>query len=64
LTVNYIVELVSFVLATLLFLYAGLAPAFEGRPINVVFLGLAVFSMILVIVIWKKGNRDSGPASH
>jgi hypothetical protein len=64
LTVDNIIEVVSFALATLLFLYAGLAPAFEGRPPNVIFLGLAVLSIILVIVFWKKGNRASGPPSH
>jgi hypothetical protein len=64
LTVDNIIEVVSFALATLLFLYAGLAPAFEGRPPNVVFLGLAVLSIILVIIFWKRGNRDSGPPSQ
>jgi len=64
LTVKYIIELVSFALATLFFLYAGLAPALEGRPPNVIFFGLAVLSIILVIVFWKRGNRASGPPSH
>ena len=59
-----IIEVVSFALATLLFLYAGVAPALEGRPLNVAFLGLAALSIILVIVFWKKGNRASGPPSH
>jgi hypothetical protein len=59
-----IIEVVSFALATLLFLYAGVAPTLEGRPLNVAFLGLAAFSILLVIVFWKRGNRASGPPSQ
>ena len=58
-----ITELVSFALAALFFLYAGLSPALEGRPLNLVFLGLAVVSVILFIVILTKANRDSRPRS-
>ncbi len=58
-----ITELVSFALAALMFLYAGLSPALEGRPLNVVFLGLAILSVILFIAILKKANRDSRPRS-
>jgi len=58
-----ITELVSFALAALLLLYAGLSPALEGRPLNVVFLSLAVLSVILFIAILKKGKRDSRPRS-
>jgi len=58
-----ITELVSFALAALLLLYAGLSPAFEGRPFNVLFLGLAVLSVILFIVMLKKAKRDSRPRS-
>ncbi len=60
---DYITELVSFALATILFLYAGLSPALEGRPLNVVFLGLAVLSVILFIAFLKKANRNSRPRS-
>lgn len=60
---NNITELVSFALAALFFLYAGLSPALEGRPLNVVFLSLAVLSVILFIAILKKANRDSRPRS-
>jgi len=56
---NRITELVSFALAALFFLYAGISPAFEGRPLNAVLLGLAVLSVILFIAILKKANRDS-----
>jgi hypothetical protein len=59
-----IIEVVSFALATLLFLYAGVAPAFEGRPPNLAFLGLAACSILLFIVFWKRGNRASGPPSQ
>jgi uncharacterized membrane protein YhhN len=58
-----ITELVSFALAALFFLYAGLSPALEGRPLNLVFLGLAVVSVILFIIILTKANRDSRPRS-
>ncbi len=58
-----IVELVSFALAALLLLYAGLSPAFEGRPPNVVFLSLAALAVILFVAILKKANRDSRPPS-
>jgi uncharacterized membrane protein YhhN len=58
-----ITELVSFALAALFFLYAGLSPALEGRPLDVVFLSLAVVSVILFIAILKKANRDSRPRS-
>lgn len=60
---NNITELVSFALAALFFLYAGLSPALEGRPLNVVFLSLAVLSVVLFIAILKKANRDPGPRS-
>lgn len=61
---KYIIELVSFALATLFFLYAGLAPALEGHPLDVAFLGLAACSILLFIVFWKKGGRASGPPGH
>ena len=60
---NRITELVSFALAALLLLYAGLSPALEGRPLNVVFLSLAVLSVIFFIATLKKANRDSRPRS-
>jgi len=56
-----ITELVSFALAALFFLYAGLSPAFEGRPVNVVLLSLAALSVILFIFMLTKTNRDSRP---
>ncbi len=58
-----ITELVSFALAALLLLYAGLSPALEGRPLNVVFLSLAGLSVILFIAVLMKANRDSRPRS-
>ncbi len=61
---KYITELVSFALATLFFLYAGLSTALEGRPLNMVFLSLALLSVILVLVVLKKANRDSRPRSQ
>ena len=60
---NNITELVSFALAALFFLYAGLSPALEGRPLNVVFLSLAALSVILFIAILMKSKRDSRPRS-
>ena len=60
---NYVTELVSFALATILFLYAGLSPALEGRPLNVFPLSLGVLSVVLFIVVLKKANRDSRPRS-
>lgn len=61
---SHITELVSFALAALLLLYAGMSPALEGRPVNVVFLSLAVLAVILFIVILKKSKRDSRPRSE
>jgi len=60
---KYITELVSFALAAVLFLYVGLSPALEGRPVNVVFLSLAVLAVILFAAVFKKANRDSRPRS-
>ncbi len=60
---SYITELVSFALAALFLLYAALSPVLEGRPPNVVFLSLAVLSVILFIAMLRKANRDSRPRS-
>ena len=60
---SHITELVSFALAALLLLYAGLSPALEGRPVNVVFLSLAGLAVILFIAILMKSKRDSRPRS-
>ncbi len=60
---NHITELVSFAIAALFLLYAGLSPALEGRPVNVVFLSLAVLSVVLFIAILMKSNRDTRPRS-
>ena len=60
---NSITELVSFALAALFFLYAGLSPTFESRPLRVVFLSLAVLSAVLFIAVLKKANRNSRPRS-
>lgn len=54
---NYTIELASFALATIMFLYAGLSPLLESRPVNAVFLGLAAVSTILFVVIYRKAKR-------
>ncbi len=58
---NYITELVSFALAAVLLLYAGLSPRLEGRPFNMVFLTLGLLSVILFIAVLRKANRNSRP---
>ncbi len=57
---DYITELVSFALATVLFLYAALSPLHEGRPVNLLFLGLAVVAIVLFVIFYRKSRHLSG----
>ncbi len=57
---KYVTELVSFALASVLLLYAGLSPVLEGRPVHVPFLLLGTISVVLLIVVGIKARRESG----
>ncbi len=59
---KYVTELVSFALAAVLLLYAGLSPVFEGRPVHLPFLLLGIISVVLLIAVGIKARRESGSA--
>lgn len=51
----------SFALGAVLFLFAALIPFVDGKPLNVIFLGVGVLSLVLAIATWRKAGGGSGP---
>ena len=50
---------VSFVVSSMLFLFAALKPVVNDQPVNAAFLAIGVLCLILGIATWKKGgSRD------
>ena len=47
----------------LFLLVAVVKPVIKGQPLNVLFLGVGVLSLVLGIATWRKAGDGSGPPS-
>lgn len=54
---------VSFVVSSVLFLFAALKPVIKGQPLDVTFLGVGVVCFVVGIATWRRSGDGSGPPS-